>query len=146
MSKNDRHQLKDVGKNDSRPGPGPFRCRRGHNIAGHNKMVTKAGYVRCRQCQNDGYNRRYREKRAGMSKTSVPKLMMAIRKLKNALQFYANGSHFEQSDDELCPNYAEAETVSGEPHNFVCGHGDYTAEDGAIARVALEEIGKESGE
>lgn len=43
-------------------GPGPFQCRQGHNIAGHNKMVTKAGYVRCRQCANDGYNRRYADR------------------------------------------------------------------------------------
>lgn len=60
------------------------------------------------------------------------------KRLKSALEFYAGGNHFEECNDEECDKYADPETVSGEPENFVCGHGDYTVEDGSIAQAALK--------
>jgi hypothetical protein len=61
-----------------------------------------------------------------------------------ALQFYSDGDHFVDHggtnytpDGSCCPHYAEAENPSGEPVNYLEGHGDYGLEDGSIARQAI---------
>lgn len=72
-------------------------------------------------------------------------------KLVAALNFYANGEHFIDHgganftpDGSCCPFYQDAENPSGEPVNYLEGHGDYGIEDGTIARKALAEFEKES--
>ena len=55
-----------------------------------------------------------------------------IEMLRTALQFYANGGHFNLSDDTAW------DTVSGEPQNWWCDEaGSATIEDGSIAVMAL---------
>lgn len=57
-----------------------------------------------------------------------------------ALRFYAKGNHFEfDGPNTECEKESEPETVSGEPTNWLCGHGDFTFEDGFVAREALGE-------
>lgn len=52
--------------------------------------------------------------------------------LRTALQFYANGDHFNLSDDTAW------DTVSGEPQNWWCDEaGTATVEDGSIAAMVL---------
>ena len=52
--------------------------------------------------------------------------------LLKALRFYANGDHFNLSDENAW------DTVSGEPQNFYCDEaGTATVEDGTIAKMAL---------
>lgn len=69
-----------------------------------------------------------------------------------ALEFYANGEHVHEyggsnytEDGKECPNYAEPESVSGEPANYREGHGDYGYEDGSIARAALAKLRGNNG-
>lgn len=50
---------------------------------------------------------------------------------REALQFYADRSHFVIADDEAW------DTVSGEPSNFWCDDGTATVEDGTVAKMAL---------
>lgn len=50
---------------------------------------------------------------------------------REALQFYADGSHFVIADEEAW------DTVSGEPSNFWCDDGTATVEDGTVAKMAL---------
>lgn len=53
-------------------------------------------------------------------------------KLRAALTFYADGSHFNLSDDTAW------DTVSGEPQNWWCDEaGTATVEDGSIAAMTL---------
>lgn len=71
-------------------------------------------------------------------------LMPEIEKLTIALVQYASGDHINEyggtnytPNGECCPHYAMPETVSGEPANYLEGHGDYGFEDGSIAKLAL---------
>lgn len=53
--------------------------------------------------------------------------------LRKALQFYADGHHFNIADEGAW------DTVSGEPQNYWCDEeGTATVEDGSIAKLALE--------
>lgn len=55
-----------------------------------------------------------------------------IERLRAALKFYADGSHFNLSDDTAW------DTVSGEPQNWWCDEaGTATIEDGSIAKMTL---------
>ena len=69
-----------------------------------------------------------------------------IKELEECLRFYANGNHFEDMggnnytpDNSECPHYADADNVSGEPINWLEGHGDYRVEDGSFAKICLDE-------
>ena len=50
---------------------------------------------------------------------------------REALQFYADRSHFVIADADAW------DTVSGEPSNFWCDNGTATVEDGTVAKMAL---------
>lgn len=71
-------------------------------------------------------------------------LLASYRRAIEVIQFYAAEEHFEyapaHSEEEECPQESDPETVSGEPINFLCGHGDFTYEDGSIAREFLKEV------
>lgn len=56
-----------------------------------------------------------------------------VQKMRQALEFYANGEHFIRHDDSAW------DTVSGEPQNLYEDEaGTATVEDGSIARLAME--------
>jgi hypothetical protein len=78
-----------------------------------------------------------------LSGEAVPELIAALResqareaKLREALEFYAQGKHFEWlGDEDFAP-----ENPSGEPSNIECGGDDsnsFTLENGGTARQAL---------
>lgn len=59
-------------------------------------------------------------------------LTREVELLRAALKFYADGDHFNLSDD------AAWDTVSGEPQNWLCDEaGTATIEDGSIAKMTL---------
>lgn len=77
------------------------------------------------------------------SPSRIARLVECCEEMADALKFYADCSHFEQDNSEPpeCEKQSEAETVSGEPQNYFCGHGDFTFEDGSIASTVIEKWG-----
>lgn len=72
--------------------------------------------------------------------------------LVEALEFYKSGEHFYEQggrnyteDGQDCSCYFEPENPSGEPLNYLEGHGDYGYEDGSIARQALNTLAQKLG-
>jgi hypothetical protein len=95
----------------------------GHRVCPGDWIITGVQGERY-PCKPDIFAKTYED--AGAARSEAPAGW------REALEFYAQGHHFNLSDDTAW------DTVSGEPQNFYCDEaGTATVEDGSVARAAL---------